>query len=315
MNLQRKLEAIKLKRNVERQLEQFFEQKGFRAVEPNTFLGYEHFLRSNPKADTKDLVKVVSGNSEVLILRPDITANVLSEIFPAWDGNGQLNLYYNSVVFRNSRGSVVLENRQAGVESWGSECFDGEILAMAAAILARFDRPYILEVGSSQFIAGFFEELQLPTEVEALLKRLVASKNRHGVKAKMKEFGLEGIDLDMLFSLQGGMGEVLRKAGGHTLNSRMDRALGALEELHQWLLRKNPAALEQIELDLAMIPQQDYYDGVIFRGYSARCPGAIVQGGRYDGWTGIFGKQVPAIGFAVDVDLLIKMEMEGAKLA
>ena len=54
-----------------------------------------------------------------------------------------------------------------------------------------------------------------------------------------------------------------------------------------------------------MLTTYDYYTGIIFRGYTYGTGDAIVKGGRYDHLVGQFGKDSPAVGFALVVDQLL----------
>jgi ATP phosphoribosyltransferase regulatory subunit len=50
----------------------------------------------------------------------------------------------------------------------------------------------------------------------------------------------------------------------------------------------------------------DYYTGIIFRAFTYGAGGYILSGGRYDDLIIKFGRDLPSIGFAIDVDSLIQ---------
>ncbi len=60
-----------------------------------------------------------------------------------------------------------------------------------------------------------------------------------------------------------------------------------------------------VSFDLGMLSKYNYYTGVIFKAYTYGVGDAIAKGGRYDNLLGCFGKQAPAIGFAVVIDDLM----------
>ncbi len=60
-----------------------------------------------------------------------------------------------------------------------------------------------------------------------------------------------------------------------------------------------------VTFDFSMSGTYGYYSGIIFRVYTFGTGDAIVKGGRYDRLTEKFGKQSPAIGFAIVVDELM----------
>ena len=62
----------------------------------------------------------------------------------------------------------------------------------------------------------------------------------------------------------------------------------------------------RITVDLGLVNRTDYYTGVIFRGYIDGCGEAILSGGRYDKLISEFGYDIPATGFAANVDAIAK---------
>ena len=91
------------------------------------------------------------------------------------------------------------------------------------------------------------------------------------------------------------------------LNNRSLQALERLEKLYNIL---TVYGLEKyVSFDLSMLSMYEYYTGVVFKGYTYGTGDAIVTGGRYDNLLSQFGKNAPAIGFAVNLDRLM-MAME-----
>ena len=65
--------------------------------------------------------------------------------------------------------------------------------------------------------------------------------------------------------------------------------------------------LEQyIVIDLGLINQMGYYSGVIFQGYVEKFGKPVLMGGRYDRLGDEFGAALPAIGFACEIESLVK---------
>ena len=60
-----------------------------------------------------------------------------------------------------------------------------------------------------------------------------------------------------------------------------------------------------ISYELGLISEYDYYTGIIFQGFTYGTGEPIVKGGRYDSLLSHFGKNAPAIGFAIVVDQLM----------
>ena len=57
--------------------------------------------------------------------------------------------------------------------------------------------------------------------------------------------------------------------------------------------------------DLGMLSKYSYYTGIIFKAYTYGTGEYLVTGGRYDKLLVQFGKNTPAVGFAIVVDRLM----------
>lgn len=312
-NIYEELEITKFKKNIEREMETYFEDKGFSLIEPRAFQSYDDFILSNFRQDSSKTVKVLGGDSKIFILRPDITTNILSRIFSKWDGNTPLKVYYNSKIYQNKPGGKILENYQMGIESLGEDPLiaDREIIEMAGSVMGSLIEPYILELGSSKYLDGFFKELDLEFADEIEIRSLIGQKNRDDLSIKLKSLGIKNTILDFILDMQGDMEEVINMAGSYKMNGEMKIALDALEGLKEFFIEKD--ILKKIKFDLSMMPDLDYYDGIIFKGYCLSIPNKIISGGRYDKLTEKFGLKVPAIGFMINMDLVTRIRIKGEK--
>lgn len=63
----------------------------------------------------------------------------------------------------------------------------------------------------------------------------------------------------------------------------------------------------QVAVDLGLVNKTDYYTGIIIKGYLQGHGAKVLSGGRYDKLISEFGYDVPAVGFAVDVNAVSKV--------
>ena len=96
--------------------------------------------------------------------------------------------------------------------------------------------------------------------------------------------------------LRGGP-EVLAGSGGA---GRPTRSRGLRDVLD--LLA--PAVAERVIFDLGLARGLGYYTGAVFEVYDPALGAPLGGGGRYDDLLGRFGRALPAVGFALDVDRL-----------
>lgn len=312
-NILEELEITKFRKNIEREIEGYFEKMDYSIIEPRILQDYDKYMSSNIKQDTSKTVKVLGGNSKIYILRPDITTNILNQIFSKWEGEPPLKVYYNSKIYRNQIGGEILENYQMGIESLGDDLLKGdrEVLEMAIYLMSTLGEPYILELGSSKYLDGFFKGIDLDMEDEIEVRSLISKKNRDGLSKKLKSMDLENTILDKIFNMQGSMEEVIEIAKSYDMNEDMETAINSLEKVSEYFSNKD--VNDKIKLDLSMVPDLDYYDGIVFKGYCPSVPRKILSGGRYDKSTEKLGLSVPAIGFMIDMDLVTRIRLKEGK--
>ena len=91
------------------------------------------------------------------------------------------------------------------------------------------------------------------------------------------------------------------KAARESVHNR--RSLAAIERLEAiYQVLKLYGVEEYVSFDLGMLSKYHYYTGIIFKAYTYGVGAPIVKGGRYDTLLRQFGKDAPAIGFAMVAD-------------
>ena len=78
-------------------------------------------------------------------------------------------------------------------------------------------------------------------------------------------------------------------------------AAGGMRMVHELL---EPRVAERVIFDLGLTRSLGYYTGAVFEVYDPALGAPIGGGGRYDELLGRFGRELPAVGFALGVDRL-----------
>ena len=63
-----------------------------------------------------------------------------------------------------------------------------------------------------------------------------------------------------------------------------------------------------VRIDFSVVNDMNYYSGVVFRGFVDGIPEGILSGGRYDKLMRKMGRKSGAIGFAVYLDMLERLD-------
>ncbi|HBF6070092.1 TPA: ATP phosphoribosyltransferase regulatory subunit, partial [Clostridioides difficile] len=283
---------------LKREIDKLFLDEEYFQIEPQLFEEYDEFTTINNKIPEESMVKVVNG--KVMVLRADITTSIIKSLVPRWEDGLKLKLFYNSSIYKNKNTVGIKEIRQIGCEYLGEASVeaDREVVKLALKILEKYNNNFILEVGSSKYIHGLLEELNLNKNCENQIKNLLYTKNTHELKVYIEELKIKREVKELLsniLSLQGNLYNVIEKSNKFYCNNKMKQALEELKQVNNLIEECN--FLDKARFDLSMITMLDYYEGIMFRGYYPNSYKEILSGGRYDSLTKEYGKEIPAIGF------------------
>lgn len=307
------------RREVENRLSDLFVQRGFSEVMTPGIEFYDVVPGDNEAIAPESVYKLTDNKGRLLVIRPDSTMPI-ARLTATRLQNARLplRLYYAQDVFRLNHGMAGHNDQifQAGVELIGmtGRLADLEVLSLAAQSLREcVGDNFRLEIGHVGFFRSLVEQLDVEDEIRDEIRTLVESKNYAALSDRLDTLpaGDAVAALRRLPRLFGGE-EVLAEARTfcHTDESR--KALDYLAPLYKAL--KDFGLSDNVMMDLGLVHPQEYYTGVIFRGYVEGSGDTVVSGGRYDTLLRQFGPDLPATGFGVNVDSLMKVMLDQGKI-
>lgn len=283
-------------------MEDYVIDRGYIPFQPQLFEEFEQFAFENPRLPREELVVLLSGKQQILLLRPDITSALMKEIYPIALKEERCKVFYQSIVYRNKEEGIA-EINQFGIENFGevNDSTEIEIIVMAIDLLSKL--PFILEIGHTGFLEGLFKECDLSNEQKNLVKRLIYLKNSDELKTWTRNTELpQEVKhvLNELFNLQGKGQELNAMLKSCILNKQMDEAVRKILRLQE--------ISPNIHVDFSIINELDYYDGIVFKGYYDRLNKEVLRGGRYKVISEDSEKQMDAIGFSIDTNAWIECQ-------
>ena len=297
---------------LQEKLHEVLKRYGYRDIQTPTFEFFNIFSREIGTTPSKDLYKFFDKEGNTLVLRPDFTPSIVRSAAKYYtDDLIPVRLCYMGNTFINSSAyqGRLKENTQCGAELIGEKSIagDAEILAMVAdSLRAGGLKEFQISVGHAQFFNGLVEEAGLSEEQEEELRELLSNKNFFGVEEFTESLNISS-DLKHLFALLGHFDtttEELEESKTFARNyPKILTALSNLLQLDTYL--KMYGIKKYISFEPGIISEYHYYTGIIFYGYTYGTGEPVVKGGRYDTLLNYFGKNTPAIGFAIVVDQLL----------
>lgn len=299
------------KRNLEDRIRKVFGSHGYYEVETPIVEFYDVFSAEADITPQETMFKFFDEQGRILVLRPEITipiARIAATKFK--DVNHPLKLSYigNSFKYNELGGGKQKEFTQAGVEIVGvnSPEADAEIIATAIdALKACGLENFQLDIGQVEFFKGLMEETGLSSEETEQMRVLIDSKDFVAIEELVKLHDIKDYLKELIFNLPGFFGsiDVIDKVKEYPINKR---SINALENLRRVLeIIDDYGYSKYVSVDLGMVQSVNYYTGTIFRGFTYGVGFPILSGGRYDGLVEKFGKNSPATGFSLGINMIM----------
>lgn len=289
-----------------------FSTHGFHRVRTPAFERYDLYSKVTSSVNRKEMVKIVDPTGDVLVLRPDVTIPITQELSHSETKlTSERRFYYIQEVFRRSSDPTEkIERTQSGIEYFceSSPEVDAETIVLALQTMKDLKFQDIkVEIGHTAFFQEMIAKLPL-TELQLdQLKALIQAKNSVEIAPFLKNVDA---DPDMKYAimqiphLYGKPEDVLRRAKEISTAFRMEETLSYVGEVCRRLSAQGFE--EQIVIDFGLINRMDYYSGILFQGYVGHFGKPVLMGGRYDRLGYEFGADLPAIGFACEIESLLK---------
>ncbi|MCI9477744.1 MAG: ATP phosphoribosyltransferase regulatory subunit [Lachnospiraceae bacterium] len=296
---------------LQQQLYQMLAKEGYQGIETPTLEFFDVFSREVGTVPSRELYKFFDREGSTLVLRPDITPSIARAAAKYFHHETPIRLCYMGNTFINYDKYLgrLKESTQLGAELMGdgSVKADVEMLSLLIKSLkeARLSRLQV-SIGQVMFFKSLLKEAGIDSETQKRLRRLISDKNRFGAEELLSEWELPN-ELRSLFlemtTLSGGP-EVIERAKSLTGNEEAREALDRLKQIYEGL--KELSLENYVSFDLGMLSKYNYYTGIIFQAYSYGYGEPIVKGGRYDTLLSHFGRELPAVGFAIVIDQLMR---------
>jgi len=300
------LESALKRKKIEREIENIFLKKGFNPVIPPTVEFSSVFLQGIGEDGFYKLLQFFNDKGELLSLRADLTCSVARMVCTTLSNlKTPLRVYYISNIFRKVKAEnrKFIETTQAGIEIIGDSSIESDIETIELAILIMKklcgDKFYII-LSHSQFLDGLLDEINLYEEERIKAIEILKKRSKFQWSNFIKNFPSQIRNKFDNFLDFIGDEKILLKGEEILKNEKSKRAISQLREIYHSMGSKKKYLL----FDLAKVKNFDYYTGIIFSITSPKLGFPVGNGGRYDELLKKFGRDLPAVGFSLNIDLL-----------
>jgi ATP phosphoribosyltransferase regulatory subunit len=289
-----------------------FEARGYGEVHTPA-LEYEQVLTRGDPAAADPAYKLFDEQGNVLVLRSDMTipiARVVSTRYAS--AEPPLRFCYVAHAYRSVRPQRGQDREmlQAGVELVGVPGPDGTAEALTVlceALDATGLAGYRVGLGDASLYPALLDAHGVPAAPSARILHELQTRDFVGLEREVEDLGLGD---EATAALLG----VPQRRGGPEVLDAAGSAAGGLRAVYEAL----PAAVAaRVIFDLGLARSLAYYTGPVYEVYDAAIGAPLGGGGRYDDLLGRFGRDLPAAGWALNVERLhiaLVGERRGEKL-
>ncbi len=267
-------------------------------------LEYEGTFDRAGMTATRPAYRMFDEQGNVLVLRSDMTVPIARLVATRYaQAELPLRFSYFAHAYRGVRPQrgQSRELLQAGVELIGAAGPEGTAEALSvlcAALDATGLRTYRVGVGDASLYPALLESVGVPVPQRDLILEELVNGDFVGVERELRALGLPAGETELLLG-------VPRMRGGAEVLDRLSGPLAqagtGMRALHALLA---PEVAERVIFDFGLVRSLGYYTGAVFQVYDPAHGVPIGSGGRYDELLGRFGRALPAVGFALNVERL-----------
>jgi ATP phosphoribosyltransferase regulatory subunit HisZ len=263
-----------------------FEDRGYGEV-ATPALEYETVLTRGDSAAADPAYRLFDEHGNVLVLRSDMTIPIARVVATRYTtASVPLRFSYVAHAYRavkQHRGHP-REILQAGIELVGAPGPEGTaeaISVLCAALDAAGLVSYRVGLGDASLFPRALERADV-RDPRPILHEL-ASGDLVGLESELERVGA----VELL--------DIARSRGGVEVVPEGE----PLRELYDLL---SPDVKQRVIFDLGLVRTLGYYTGAVFEVYDAAFGAPMGGGGRYDDLLGRFGRELPACGWALDIE-------------
>ena len=289
----------------------FYEKYGYRRFKMSKFEEYDLYVRNKDFLVSDRMITFTDARGVLMALKPDVTLSIIKN---TREGDaGPRKVYYNETVYRSGKGDEAFQEiMQTGLECIGDLDLYHiyEVMALAVESLRAISPDYVLDVSHVGLVSGFMEAAGVEEADYGQVMAAVRAKNLAALDAFCESRGLSGTVralLERLVTTYGTMETVLEELAPLCVGGKKTRE--AWEELSSLcaLLKANGLG-DRVYLDFSVEGDMDYYSGIVFRGFLKNLSAGVLSGGQYDKMVEKMGKKCGAMGFAIYLNELERLD-------
>lgn len=297
------------------QLRSLYQKYGYTQFKMSKFEEYDLYVRNKDFLISDSIITFNDTNGKLMALKPDVTLSIIKN--SQGSSCATQKVYYNESVYRISGSTHSFsEIMQTGLECIGD--IDNykvcEVVLLAAKSLHTICPDFIMDLSHMGLISTVLDGCNIEEDVKAQVIHYLGEKNLHDIKSLLSQYDVPEETLykiSSLINIYGKIEDVLVPLS--EVFSDEDSRPAILELKNLCAVLQAEGFQDKINIDFSIVNDMNYYSGVVFKGYINGIPSSVLSGGQYDNLMYKMGRHCGAIGFAVYLDLLERLQARDRK--
>ena len=295
---------LKNEESVIYKLRALYKRHGYSYFKMSKFEEYDLYSTNKDFLVSDGVITFTDTNGKLMALKPDVTLSIVKNFRD--EENTVQRVYYNENVYRiKDQSTGYREIMQTGLECLGdiTDYNLCEVVYLSAESLRMISENSILTLSNLGVVNAILKDLSLGEDKGTLLS-CIDTKNTADIRNICERNSVSAGDTELICALAeayGAPSDVLRKI--EALTDRED-IISPLKKL-AWIAGEVSKMTDvRITVDLSIVNDTNYYNGLVFRGFVRGLPSVVLTGGQYDKLMKKMKKNAGALGFAVYLDQL-----------
>lgn len=283
-------------------LRQLYDANGYAPYRMSKFEEYDLYAKNKDFLVSDNVITFTDTSGKLMALKPDVTLSIIKNSKDEPDVTKRVR--YDENVYRVTEGSGGFrEITQVGVECFGKINAETvcEVVSLASESLKLLPGDSLLAVSDLDLIEAVIGDMDCDADA---VYRAVGGRNPHGIDESCAGPGADL--LKKLISVYGEVSDVLPELDRLFEGTKYDRIYGDFRNFAEKLAQSGDAS--RIFVDFSVTGDTGYYNGIVFKGFVRNVPNAVLSGGQYDNLMRRMKRRSRAVGFAVYVDALERVD-------
>lgn len=292
-------------------LRDLYSRYGYTQYKMSKFEEYDLYARNKDFLISDKVITFTDLSGKLMALKPDVTLSIVKNSMDEPDALQKL--YYAENVYRAQKGAhAYKEIMQVGLECMGKVddyCLC-EVLTLATKSLLTISDNVVVNISHLGFLSDLIDGIGISVQNKTKAIQFVGQKNYHELSLLCREMQIDEEKIAKFLQIINTTGSpetvlpvISRLAAGITDIAPVERLLRVVQAIG------DTDAKKILHFDFSVVDDLHYYNGLVFKGFVQGLPQSILSGGQYDKLMSKMNRRSCAIGFAVYMDMLERLDV------